>query len=61
MASEIRDYLLAWARTRVSVCTNHEAGVEILGSVLGVLAGQSAEITADASRETPDLGNGEHG
>ncbi|STO23208.1 Uncharacterised protein [Mobiluncus mulieris] len=24
MASEIRDYLLAWARTRVSVCTNHE-------------------------------------
>ncbi|WP_256585316.1 hypothetical protein, partial [Mobiluncus mulieris] len=49
------------ARTRVSVCTNHEAGVEILGSVLGVLAGQSAKITADVSRAIPDFGNGEHG
>ena len=57
----LRDLPAERARTRASVRTNHEAGVEILGSVLGVLAGQSAEIAADASRATPDFGNGETG
>lgn len=57
----LRDLPAERAVARAATRTNHEAGVQILASILDVLTGHSVETAADSGRASPDSGNSETG